>query len=70
VRYFPVARIFNEFQRQELTSPVDVIFPAFPIWYVMSPDYLRFLLEPVVQYLATGRWTKVSNVPFFDFIIR
>jgi hypothetical protein len=49
---------------------VDVIFPAFPIWYVMSPDYLRFLLEPVVQYLATGRWTKVSNILSSDFVIR
>jgi hypothetical protein len=49
---------------------VDVIFPAFPIWYVMSPDYLRFLLEPVVQYLATGRWTKVSNILSSDLVIR
>ena len=37
---------------------VDVIFPAFPIWYVLAPEYLRLLLEPVLQYLATGRWAQ------------
>lgn len=37
---------------------MDVIFPAFPIWYVMAPEYLRLLLEPVLQYIATGRWTQ------------
>ncbi|KAG0649827.1 Glutaminase A [Hyphodiscus hymeniophilus] len=39
-------------------NTLDVIFPAFPIWYVMAPEYIRLLLEPIVQYLATGLWTK------------
>jgi hypothetical protein len=37
---------------------VDVIFPAFPLYYSMDPEWIRMLLEPVVQYLATGRWTR------------
>ena len=40
-------------------NTMDVLFPAFPIWYVMDPEYIRLSLEPVVQYLATGRWTQV-----------
>ena len=37
---------------------VDVIYPAFPIFYVMNPEYIRLLLEPIMQYLATGRWKQ------------
>lgn len=40
-------------------NTVDVIFPAYPIFFVMDPEYIRLLLEPVVQYLATGRWKQV-----------
>lgn len=50
---------------------VDVIFPAFPILWVMNPEYIRLLLEPVMQYLATGRWKQPymihdigANYPF------
>lgn len=44
-------------------NTVDVIFPAYPIFFVMDPEYIRLLLEPVVQYLATGRWKQVRNTP-------
>jgi hypothetical protein len=37
-------------------NTIDVIMPAFPIYYVMDPDYIRLLLEPVMKYLAAGRW--------------
>ena len=39
-------------------NTVDVIYPAFPIFYVMYPEYIRLLLEPVVQYLETGKWKE------------
>lgn len=42
-------------------NTVDVIYPAFPIFYVMNPEYIRLLLEPVLQYLGTGRWTQVNR---------
>ena len=41
-------------------NTIDVIYPAFPIFYVMNPDYIRLLLEPVMRYLTTGRWTQVD----------
>ncbi|KAI4160954.1 MAG: hypothetical protein L6R39_000160, partial [Caloplaca ligustica] len=37
-------------------NTVDVIYPTFPIFYVMDPEYIRLVLEPVVRYLETGRW--------------
>ena len=43
-------------------NTIDVIFPAFPQFYVMNPEYIRLLLEPVVQYLASGRWQKASLI--------
>lgn len=41
-------------------NTIDVIYPAFPIFYVMNPEYIRLLLEPVMRYLATSRWTQVD----------
>jgi hypothetical protein len=39
-------------------NTVDVIFPAFPIYYSMDPEWIRLLLEPIMRYLASGRWTQ------------
>ncbi|TGO80825.1 hypothetical protein BPOR_1677g00010 [Botrytis porri] len=38
-------------------NTVDVIMPLFPVLYVTNPEYLRLLLEPILQYLASGRCT-------------
>ncbi|KAK5130486.1 hypothetical protein LTR08_002008 [Meristemomyces frigidus] len=37
-------------------NTVDVIYPLAPILYVMAPEYLRLLLEPIMQYSMTGAW--------------
>lgn len=37
-------------------NTIDVIMPAFPIYWVMDPDWIRMLLQPVMKYLAAGRW--------------
>lgn len=37
-------------------NTVDIIMPAFPMYYVLDPDYIRLLLEPMMRYLAAGRW--------------
>lgn len=39
-------------------NTVDVIYPAFPQLYVQDVEYIRLLLEPIVQYLASGRWKQ------------
>ncbi|GES64383.1 DUF1793-domain-containing protein [Aspergillus terreus] len=39
-------------------NTVDVIMPAFPIYYIMDPNYIRLLLEPMMRYLRAGRWRQ------------
>lgn len=39
-------------------NTIDIIFPAFPMYYTMNPEYIRLLLEPVVRYLESGRWKQ------------
>lgn len=37
-------------------NTVDIITPAFPIYYVIEPDFIKLLLEPIMRYLKAGRW--------------
>ncbi|EME84643.1 uncharacterized protein MYCFIDRAFT_134041 [Pseudocercospora fijiensis CIRAD86] len=37
-------------------NKVDVIFRLSPILYVVAPEWIRLLAEPVMRYLASGRW--------------
>ena len=37
-------------------NTIDVIVPLTPILYVVAPEYIRLLLEPVMQYLASDGW--------------
>ena len=39
-------------------STVDVIYPAFPGYLYLSPEYLRLLLDPVFDYAEHGGWPK------------
>lgn len=37
-------------------STVDVIYPAFPAFLYLAPNYLQLLLEPVLEYAEHGGW--------------
>ncbi|KAK4951597.1 hypothetical protein LTR10_010574 [Elasticomyces elasticus] len=37
-------------------NTIDVIYPMAPMFYVLAPDYLRLLVEPVMRYMASGDW--------------
>jgi hypothetical protein len=39
-------------------NTIDIIFPLFPALYVLNTEYIPLLLEPVMQYLAAGRWPQ------------
>jgi hypothetical protein len=39
------------------TSTVDVLFPAFPVWVYLDPQYLALLLAPLFAYPESGQWT-------------
>ncbi|CAG7953379.1 unnamed protein product [Penicillium olsonii] len=51
-----VLAFIKELSSDGNVNTIDVIMPAFPIFYVMDPDYIRLLLEPAMKYLAAGRW--------------
>jgi len=35
-------------------NTIDIIFPVTPLFCLLAPEYVRLLLEPLVQYLNTG----------------
>ncbi|KAK0640141.1 Glutaminase A [Lasiodiplodia hormozganensis] len=35
---------------------LDIILPASPLFYWLSPGYIRLMLRPIVIYLETGHW--------------
>ncbi|MFJ2960632.1 glutaminase domain-containing protein [Streptomyces sp. NPDC087270] len=39
-------------------STIDLVYPAFPAYLYLSPDYLRLLLEPLLDYPEHGGWPK------------
>lgn len=39
-------------------NTVDVIYATFPIFYILSPEYLKLLLSPVFDYMATDAYAK------------
>ena len=39
-------------------NTVDVIYATFPIFYMISPDYLKLLLDPIFEYMALDSYTK------------
>jgi hypothetical protein len=47
-------------------NTMDVIMPISPILYVLAPEYIRLLLEPVMQYLATGAWPHNYTVHVYS----
>ncbi|KAJ5175815.1 uncharacterized protein N7482_001692 [Penicillium canariense] len=51
-----VLAFIKELSSDGNVNTIDVIMPAFPIYWVMDPDWIRLLLEPVMLYLDAGRW--------------
>lgn len=39
-------------------NTVDVIYPTFPLFYILSPEYIKLLLTPVFEYQALDSYTK------------
>ncbi|KAJ5894924.1 hypothetical protein N7495_006615 [Penicillium taxi] len=39
-------------------NTIDVIYAAFPIFYVLSPNYIKLLLGPVFEYQASDAYSK------------
>ncbi|OZJ05002.1 hypothetical protein BZG36_02118 [Bifiguratus adelaidae] len=39
-------------------NTVDVTYPAAPILYYLNPEYLRYILNPLVDYMDSGLWPQ------------
>ncbi|KAJ5167661.1 uncharacterized protein N7482_003255 [Penicillium canariense] len=39
-------------------NTVDVIYAAFPIFYILSPEIIKLLIAPVFEYMGTSAYTK------------
>lgn len=51
-----VQAFIKEISSDGNTNTIDIIFPTFPFFYVFAPDYIKLLLNPVLRYLASGRY--------------
>ncbi|KAF2771578.1 glutaminase A L-glutamine amidohydrolase [Teratosphaeria nubilosa] len=40
-------------------NTVDVIFQSWPIFISLNPTYIRYLFQPIMSYLQSGRWPEV-----------
>lgn len=43
-------------------NTMDVIYATFPIFYTLSPDYIKLLLTPLFEYMASSAYTKTYAV--------
>ncbi|KAG9084530.1 hypothetical protein FS749_005150 [Ceratobasidium sp. UAMH 11750] len=43
-------------------NTVDVIFPAWPVYLYLNPDFGRRLLEPLLQYQQTGQYPNKWSI--------
>jgi hypothetical protein len=43
-------------------NTVDVIFATFPIFYLLSPDYIKLLLDPILEYTGSTAYDKTYAV--------
>lgn len=39
-------------------NTVDLIFQTWPVFVSLNPEYIRLLLQPILQYLNAGRWPR------------
>ncbi|MGD0083454.1 MAG: DUF5127 domain-containing protein [Acidimicrobiales bacterium] len=47
----------KELSSDDDVSTVDVMFDSCPVWLHLDPGLLAMLLEPVLTYAASGRWS-------------
>lgn len=40
-------------------NTLDVLYPTFPIWYLLNPDLIRLSLQPILEYTVhLGKWNE------------
>ena len=51
----------EEISSSDNVQTVDVLFPASPVFLYMNPELLRYLIEPVIDYAASGYWPALYS---------
>ncbi len=54
--YYPPDCFLKEISSDGNVNTVDFIFQSWPIFISLNPEYLRLMFEPILAYLATGRF--------------
>jgi hypothetical protein len=50
---------FEEISSDDNMQTVDVIYPAMPAFLYANPELVRYLIEPVIDYAASGQWPEL-----------
>ena len=51
----------EEISSSDNVQTVDVLFPAMPAFLYTNPELVRYLLEPVIDYAASGQWPALYS---------
>ncbi len=51
----------EEISSSDNVSTVDVLFPAFPVFLYTNPELVRYLIEPVIDYVESGQWPALYS---------
>ncbi len=48
----------EEISSDDNVQTVDVLYPSMPAFLYTNPELVRYLLEPVIDYVESGQWPK------------
>ena len=51
----------EEISSSDNVQTVDVLFPAMPAFLYTNPELVRYLLEPMIDYAASGQWPELYS---------
>lgn len=43
-------------------NTADVIFPMLPGLYIMAPNWIKYLIQPLLDYQLSGKWPRITAV--------
>ncbi len=51
----------EEISSSDNVQTVDVLFPSMPAFLYVNPELVRYLIEPVIDYAASGQWPALYS---------
>lgn len=53
---YPPDAFLKEISSDGNVNTVDFIFQSWPVFISLNPEYIRLLIQPIIEYLAAGRF--------------